>query len=730
MAETPKNTREALERKIRELEEASVQSRRAEQEIAILAEIGCLIGSTLNIGEVYERFAAETQKLIRFDSITVNLYDPHEHSMHVGYVSGVDIDGRRQGDPLPLEGTLSEAVMRTRMAHLIQPQEIDEEIPCFPRLAVIFKAGLRSIICVPLVYRDEAIGALHIRSKQTNAYTERDLHLAERIGIQIAGAIASAVLYNQRRQAEEALRESKRRFESMADTVPVMLYDVAILPDSGRRFLYVAPQPCREILELDPEDLLADANRVYSRIHPEDIQRFWQEDASAKQERRTFSSEVRLVTPSGRLKWVTFNSKPNPVSSDEPEVWSGFIQDISKRKRAEAQMVAFEAQYQQLQKAESLGRMAGAIAHNFNNLLGAVLGNLELAMREFSGKAGVGERLTRAFHAAKRAAEVSGLMLTYLGQAASQHELLDLSGICRRSLPILRAAMPKTAVLEINFQSPGPNVKANGQQIRQVLTNLATNGWEALGQGRGTVGLRTKTVSPGDIPAAHRFPLDWRPQALPYACLEVTDSGCGIAEKDIENLFDPFFTRKFPGRGLGLSVVLGIVRAHGGAVSVESREGQGSTLRVFLPVTDEEVLQKPEKTGPVPPIEGGGTVLLIEDEAALRETARDMLAYFGFEVVEAGDGAEAQEVFRRHRDSIRFVLCDLTMPRMNGWETLAALRRLAPGIPVILASGYDRAQVMTGDHPEWPQAFLGKPYQSAELHDAICQALERKGEGE
>ncbi len=192
---------------------------------------------------MYERFAAETQKLIRFDSITVNLYDPHEHSMYVGYVSGVDIDGRRQGDSLPLEGTLSEAVMRTRTAHLIPPKDIDEETRGFPKLAVIFKAGLRSIICVPLVYRDEAIGALHIRSKEPNAYSERDLHLAERIGIQIAGAIASAVLYNQRRQAEEALRESKRRFEGMADAVPVMLYDVAILPDSGRRFLYVAPQP-------------------------------------------------------------------------------------------------------------------------------------------------------------------------------------------------------------------------------------------------------------------------------------------------------------------------------------------------------------------------------------------------------------------------------------------------------------------------------------------------------
>ncbi|MEI6316073.1 MAG: response regulator, partial [Syntrophus sp. (in: bacteria)] len=170
-------------------------------------------------------------------------------------------------------------------------------------------------------------------------------------------------------------------------------------------------------------------------------------------------------------------------------------------------------------------------------------------------------------------------------------------------------------------------------------------------------------------------------------------------------------------------VVLGSVRAHGGALTVESVPGRGSIFRVFLPVSDEEVLWQPDKMAQPLAIGGGGMVLLVEDEEMLRDMAAAMLKRLGYSVIEAKDGIEAVEVFRQHRNEIRCVLSDLTMPRMNGWETLTALRKLAPDLPVILASGYDEAHVMAGDHPELPQAFLGKPYSLKGLTDAISQAL-------
>ena len=204
----------------------------------------------------------------------------------------------------------------------------------------------------------------------------------------------------------------------------------------------------------------------------------------------------------------------------------------------------------------------------------------------------------------------------------------------------------------------------------------------------------------------------------------MADTGCGIADKDIEKLFDPFFTTKFTGRGLGLPVVLGIVRRAGGGITVESKPGQGSVFRVFLPVISRRSPPSlPEKAAKAPEIEGGGTVLLIEDEEQVRNMAEVMLTRLGYTVLEARDGIEAVEIFRQHQDEIRCVLSDLTMPRMDGWETLAALRKISPDIPVILSSGYDEAQVMAGEHPERPQAFLGKPYGLKELCGVIGRLL-------
>jgi CheY-like chemotaxis protein len=421
--------------------------------------------------------------------------------------------------------------------------------------------------------------------------------------------------------------------------------------------------------------------------------------------------------------WVF--AKASPLHDQSGNVIGAIesIRDITKSKLAEAEKAELEVMKRQLQKAQSLGLMAGAIAHHFNNQLQVVMGNLEMAMDDLPQGANILKTLTGALNAARKVAEVSGLMLTYRGQTPGKLEPLDLSEACRQSLPLFQAAAPKGMIIKADFPSYGPVIRANAGQIRQVLTNLVTNAWEASGENQGVIGLTVKTVSQTNIPASKRFPIDWQPQESVYACLEVTNSGSGIAEKDIEKIFDPFFTTKFIGRGLGLPVVLGIAVAHCGGITVESVSGRGSIFRVFLPVSAEAVPRQPDKAAQIPEMKGSGTVLLVEEEEMVREIGATMLTHLGFGVLEAKDGVEAVEVFRQHQDEIRCVLSDLTMPRMNGWDTLAALRKLSPDIPVILSSGYDEAQVMAEKHPELPDAFLGKPYQIKGLQETINRVL-------
>ena len=525
-------------------------------------------------------------------------------------------------------------------------------------------------------------------------------------------------------QAQELLTESERRLSTLMANLPGMAY--RCLNDEFWTMKFVS-EGCLDLTGFPPDHLLENHRTNYAElIHPDDRQMVWDKIQSSLERRSQFNLTYRIHCADGKEKWVLEIGQG--VFSDTGDLLAieGFITDITERIKAEEERAKLEDQNRQLQKAESLGRMAGAIAHRFNNLLGAVLGNLEIAMGDLPAGADAIKNLIEAIQAARKAAEVSGLMLTYLGQTRTQADALDLSETCRRSLPMLRAAIPKDVELKADFPSHGPIIKANPNQVQQLLTNICTNAWEAVGSNRGAIQLTVKVVPPAEIPATNRFPLDWQPQDMDYACLEVADSGSGIAGKDIEKLFDPFFSSKFTGRGLGLPVVLGVLRAYRGAVAVESKPGRGSVFRAYFPVSTEEVSLQSENPAKALQIKKDGTVLLVEDNDALRRLTDTVLKDLGFNVLATSDGTEAIEVFRQHKEEICFVLCDLTMPLMDGWETITSLRKLSPDIPVILTSGFNEAQVMAGDHPTLPDAFLSKPYVRKELIAAIGQALSVK----
>ena len=567
--------------------------------------------------------------------------------------------------------------------------------------------GYESLALIPLRAANQVFGLLQFNDRRPNLFNAERIALFERLADSISIALSQRLLSDSLRAAS---LYSRSLIEANLDPL------VAISAEGKITDVNTATE---KITGMGREKLIGSDFAGYFTA-PEMARAGYQKVFEWGQV-TDYPLAIRHI--SGVVTEVLFNA--SVFRNDRGEVLGAFAaaRDITALKQAQMEKEKLEVQNRQLQKSESLSRMAGAIAHHFNNQLQVVMMNLDFAMRAYpSGKDPI-ENLGEAMLSARKAAEVSTLLLTYLGQTNVKHEPLDLAEACRQSLSLVRAIMPKEVILKADLPSPGPIVGASANQIQQVLTNLLTNAWEACRETRGSISLAVKTVSATYIPVSYRFPIDFQLEDKAYACLEVADSGCGIELQDVEKIFEPFFSSKFIGRGLGLSVVLGIVRGHSGVVTVESEPGRGSVFRVFLPMSIEAEAEKLLPEASIPAELWGGTVLVVDDEAALQKILASVLKHMGFTVLAAQDGVQAVEVFREHQDEIRLVICDLTMPRMDGWETLTALRQVKPGVPIILSSGYNEAHVMAGNHSELPQAFLSKPYDLKLLRTIISRTI-------
>ncbi len=533
--------------------------------------------------------------------------------------------------------------------------------------------------------------------------------------------VCSAEDITERKQAEETEKKFKKDLEkrnffiqTVLDKLPIGLA-VNYIEDGTATYMN---KKFEEIYGW-PKQQLENIEEFFHKVYPdqeyrEKIMKQIFEDITSGDPERMAWEGIEITRKDGEKRIISGKN----IALYEQNFMISTVQDITENKRLHAQL-------SQLQKSESLGRMAGAIAHHFNNHLHAVMGNLEMAMDDLPLGVNSNKNLVSALHAARKAADVSRLMLTYLGQTSGKHEPIDLSRACRRSLSLVQTIIPKGVTVNIDFPDSGPVIRANEGQINQALTNLITNAWESISNNQGTISLAIRTVD--QVPDTKRLPIDWQPQEIAYACLEISDTGCGISIKEIEKIFDPFFTSKFTGRGMGLPVVMGIVKAHGGCITVDSEAGCGSIFRMYLSILTEKIPLPLEPEKPVAAlvqkVEKGGTVLIIEDEAMIRNTAKIMLSRLGYTVIDAKDGVEALEIFQQRQNEVCCVISDLTMPRMGGWETLTELRKIQNDVRVILASGHNKDVVMAGDHPEQPQAFLYKPYSMSALKEALAKAM-------
>lgn len=396
--------------------------------------------------------------------------------------------------------------------------------------------------------------------------------------------------------------------------------------------------------------------------------------------------------------------------------------DISEQKRAEAERLESERQMLAGQKLESLGVLAGGIAHDFNNIFAGILGYASLARLDLPESSPVQQSLKEVESATLRAAELCQQMLAYAGKGQFEMSDVDVSALVQATTNLLQVSIPRKVQLTLDLAPNLPSVRADPNQLRQMLLNLVLNAGEAVGDRRGSVRVVTGAMraDPEWLAASAVTP---PPPPGDYIYLEVIDDGRGMSAETRSRIFEPFFTTKFTGHGLGLSAVLGIVRSHGGTLHVYSELEQGARIRIALPARQTESVTPAPALSDAEAWRGHGTILVVDDEETVRIVTARVLEHCGFTVEMATNGSEAVERFALDPARYRAVVLDILMPVMDGEQAMEELRRLRADIPVILMSGYSgREGIARGDGV--PTLFLAKPFQVGTLLSALRDLLE------
>jgi len=487
---------------------------------------------------------------------------------------------------------------------------------------------------------------------------------------------------------------------------------IVAVTDARGRITYVNDKFCA-ISKYAREELLGQDHRIInSGHHPRTFMaELWKTILAG----RVWKGEIRNRAKDGSYYWVDTTIVPFLDEDGAPVQFVAIRADITQRKEAEDAL-------RQSQKLESLGVLSGGIAHDFNNLLTAILGNANLGAMHLPLESPARPYLQQIEQATLRAADLTRQLLAYAGKGRLQVIEVDLNRLVVEMTQLLTVSISKKAVVRYDLAPDLPRITADPSQMQQLVMNLVTNASEAIGEEvSGLITVRTGVQMVDEAYVLGLLP------ALPlapgrYVTLEVSDTGCGMTAEVQERIFDPFYTTKFTGRGLGLSAMLGILRSHHGSLKVYSEVSRGSVFKLFLPA-----LQRGNEEPPLryatPDWQGHGNLLIVDDEPSARAVARSLAEHLGFQVLEATDGQEALSLFELRHAELTAVLMDLTMPHMDGRQAFLRMHELHPQIPVVLTSGYSEQDVLAEFLGRGLAGFLAKPYQSSQFAAVLRLAL-------
>ena len=511
---------------------------------------------------------------------------------------------------------------------------------------------------------------------------------------------------------ERALRDSETRLRTIFETVS----DGIFLIDLDGKCLDVNPAGCR-IFGCEREEILnSDINLL---LYSENA------DAALSIAELSSSDEKTLSDQSLRKKdgseiWVEMTI--TPIRLEDRDLRLGIMCDITERKRSEHQRRELEARIQQSQKYESLAVLAGGTAHYFNNLLTSVIGNASMALMEMSPSSPERESVESIERVAKNAAALTSQILAYSGRGRFVVKPVNLSQFLKETTQLIKIALSEKVSVNYNLADMIPNIEADPSQIRQLIVNLTTNSNEAIDEAGGSVNISTGSMYCGRDYLKKTYIYEDQPEGQ-YVYLEISDTGCGMDGDTLKKLFDPFFSTKFTGRGLGMAAVLGIVRGHNGAILTESEPGRGTTVRVLFPAVTESVQVRRDTTPDDERLKGKETILVVEEEEGVRNLLERSLSRFGYMVVMVKNGMQGVKTLEENPGRIDAVLLDLNLPVMNTSEYIEKMRSLNPEVKIILTSRYSRELAVEQFEGLRLDGFIQKPYTPMIVLEKVREAL-------
>jgi len=519
---------------------------------------------------------------------------------------------------------------------------------------------------------------------------------------------------NEHTQTEMVLCESEERYRNLFDSISDCIYT----HDLQGRFLTANPATV-EKLNAETEEL---GGLSVCDFMPPESRRFFNEEYLTRIQRVGFYNGVWVyLSKDGREHHIDVRNVLVEQEGQKPYV-SCVGRDITENILAERKVQEMEKQLFQLQKMEALGTLAAGIAHDFNNILFPMVGFTEMLKEDLSPDSPLQDNVDEILQASLRARDLVRQILAFQRQSEAERKPIKLQPTVQEALKLLRSSIPKTIDILENIESDCGMVMADSTEVLQVVMNLATNAYHSMEDTAGSVNVTLKQVQME--PDHLEYPA-LSPGA--YACLTVSDTGIGMEKEVLDKMFDPYFTTKDKGKGtgLGLSVVHGIIKSCGGSIRISSDPGKGTECRVYLPIIERKDVTKAPET-PEPVCDGTERILLVDDEEAIVRMVRQMLERLGYEVTARTGSVEAQMVFKADPDAFDLVITDMTMPNMTGIELSQQLKKIRPGIPVIICTGFSEQISKEKYRALDIQDFVLKPVVKRDLAKAIRNVLDGK----